>query len=190
MAPDTISSILQSRVPKTLAGDHYRPAAVLVPIQERVDGDHLVLTQRAEGLNSHSGQVAFPGGKVELLDPGPLEAALRESQEEVGIDPRHVRILGQLDQVTAASSFLVTPFVGVIPYPYPFSLNPAETAAVFTVPVTALLDPNCMSVESRPLNPRGPTYHFQYEGWDIWGATAKMIKQLLELAYGYKTENH
>jgi 8-oxo-dGTP pyrophosphatase MutT (NUDIX family) len=188
MAPDTIASILQSREPKTLAGDHYRPAAVLVPIQERVDGDHLVLTQRAEGLNSHSGQVAFPGGKVELIDPGPLEAALRESQEEVGIDPRHVRILGQLDQVTAASSFLVTPFVGVIPFPYTFSLNPAETAAVFSVPVTALLDPNCMTVESRPLNPRGSTYHFQYEGWDIWGATAKMIKQLLELAYGYKTE--
>ena len=190
MAPDTISTILQSREPKTLAGNHFRPAAVLVPIQERADGNHLILTQRAEGLNSHSGQVAFPGGKVEPKDPGPLEAALRESQEEVGIDPRHVRILGQLDQVTAASSFLVTPFVGVIPFPYEFSLNPAETAAVFSVPVSALLDPNCMSVEPRPLDPRGPTYHFQYEGWDIWGATAKMIKQLLELAYGYKAEDH
>jgi len=177
MAPDTISSILQSRVPKTLAGDHYRLAAVLVPIQERADGNHLILTQRAEGLNSHGGQVAFPGGKVEPKDPGPLEAALRESQEEVGIDPRHVRILGQLDQVTAASSFLVTPFVGVIPFPYEFSLNPAETAA------------DCMSVEPRPLDPRGPTYHFQYQGWDIWGATAKMIKQLLELAYGYKAKD-
>ncbi len=190
MAPDTISTILRSREPKTLAGAHFRLAAVLVPIQERPDGNHLILTQRAEGLNSHSGQVAFPGGKVEPRDPGPLEAALRESQEEVGIDPRHVRILGQLDQVTAASSFLVTPFVGVIPFPYEFALNPKETAAVFSVPVSALLDPNCMSVDPRPLDPRGPTYHFQYEGWDIWGATAKMIKQLLELTYGYKAEDH
>ncbi len=190
MAPDTISSILQSREPKTLAGDNYRPAAVLVPIQERADGIHLILTQRAEGLNSHSGQVAFPGGSLESGDSGPVEAALRESQEEVGIDPRHVRILGQLDQVTAASSFLVTPFVGVIPFPYEFALNPSETAAVFSVPVSALLKPNCMTVELRPLNPRVPTYHFQYQGWDIWGATAKMIKQLLELAFGFKSEYH
>lgn len=188
MAPDKISSILQSRKPKVLTGDNYRHAAVLIPLQERADGNHLILTQRAEGLNSHSGQVAFPGGSLEPGDPGPVDAALRESQEEVGINPRHVRILGQLDQVTAASSFLVTPFVGVIPFPYKFALNPSETAAVFSVPVTALLKPNCMTVEPRPLNPRGPTYHFQYQQWDIWGATAKMIKQLLELAYDFEAE--
>ncbi|NIO10008.1 MAG: CoA pyrophosphatase [Deltaproteobacteria bacterium] len=185
MAPDNISSILQSRIPKIFPPGNFRQAAVLVPLQERQDGNHLILTQRAEGLNSHSGQVAFPGGSLEPGDAGPLEAALRESHEEVGIDPRHVRVLGHLDQVTAASDFLVTPIVGVIPYPYKFQLNPRETAAIFSVPVSILLEPNCMTVDPRPMNPRGPAYHFQYQDWDIWGATAKMIKQLLELAYGF-----
>lgn len=173
-----------------MSGKHFRPAAVLVPIQERSDGDHLVLTQRAEMLNSHSGQVAFPGGKIDLQDSGPLEAALRESQEEIGIDPSHVRILGQLDQVTAAASYLVTPFVGLIPSLYEFRLNPKETTAVFTVPVTALLDHNNLTVDSRLSRMGSPIYHFQYQDWDIWGATARIVKQLLELVYGFQAQDH
>lgn len=137
-------------------------------------------------LNSHSGQVAFPGGGVDPRDPGPLETALRESHEEIGIDPCHVRILGQLDQVTAASNYLVTPFVGLIPFPYRFRLNLNETAAVFSVAIAALLDPKCMSVDTRRIATRGPIYHFQYQGWDIWGATARIIKQLLGLVYGFQ----
>ena len=182
--------VLQSRTPKTLSGRHFRPAAVLVPIQEGPDGDHLVLTQRAEMLNSHSGQVAFPGGSIDPGDRGPLEAALRESQEEVGIDPSHVRILGQLDQVTAASSYLVTPFVGLIPSPYEFSLNQNETTAVFSVPVSALLDPGSLWVDTTRFPGWGPIYHFQYQDWDIWGATARIVKQLLELVYGFQPQDH
>ena len=141
-------------------------------------------------LNSHSGQVAFPGGKIDLQDSGPLEAALRESQEEIGIDPSHVRILGQLDQVTAAASYLVTPFVGLIPSLYEFRLNPKETTAVFTVPVTALLDHNNLTVDSRLSRMGSPIYHFQYQDWDIWGATARIVKQLLELVYGFQAQDH
>lgn len=190
MIADKISAILQSRTPRLLGADHLRPAAVLVPVQERADGDHLVLTQRAEMLSSHRGQVAFPGGRVDDQDSGLLAAALRESHEEVGIRPRDVRVLGQLDQITAASNYLVTPFVGVIPFPYEFHLNPAETTAVFSVPVSALLDPGCLSVEPRYFPPgrHDPIYHFHYEGWDIWGATARIIKQLLELAYGFEIQ--
>lgn len=141
-------------------------------------------------LSSHRGQVAFPGGRVDDHDSGPLAAALRESQEEIGIEPRHVRVLGQLDQVTAASSYLVTPFVGAIPFPYEFHLNPAETTAVFTVPISALLDPGCFSMEPRvfALPRREPIYHFHYQGWDIWGATARIVNQLLELAYGFQVQ--
>ncbi|MCZ6451986.1 MAG: CoA pyrophosphatase [Deltaproteobacteria bacterium] len=182
--------VLQSRTPKTLSGKHFRPAAVLVPIQERSDGDYLVLTQRAEMLNSHSGQVAFPGGKIDLQDRGPLEAALRESQEEIGIDPSHVRILGQLDQVTAASNFLVTPFVGLIPSPYEFSLNQNETTAVFSVPVSVLMDPRSLWVDTTRYPGWDPIYHFQYQEWDIWGATARIVKQLLELVYGFQAQDH
>ena len=190
MIGDKNFEILQSRTPRTLSGKHFRPAAVLVPIQERSDGDYLVLTQRAEMLNSHSGQVAFPGGKIDLQDRGPLEAALRESREEIGIDPSHVRILGQLDQVTAASNFLVTPFVGLIPSPYEFSLNQNETTAVFSVPVSVLMDPRSLWVDTTRYPGWDPIYHFQYQEWDIWGATARIVKQLLELVYGFQAQDH
>lgn len=192
MVADKIFAILQSRAPQTLSGEQFKPAAVLVPIQEQADGDYLVLTQRAEMLNSHRGQVAFPGGRVDPEDQGALEAALRESYEEIGIEPAHVRILGQLDQVTAAANYRVTPFVGLIPSPYEFRLNLAETAAVFSVPISALLDPGCFRVEPRffPPHRRDPIYHFHYQGWDIWGATARIIKQLLELAYGFEIQEH
>ena len=182
--------ILRRRTPRSLAGDHFRPAAVLVPVQQRKDGDYLVLTQRAEGLHHHSGQVAFPGGRIDPKDSGPLETALRESQEEIGLNPKDVRILGQLDQVPAAYNFLVTPFVGLIPFPYEYRLNKSETAAVFSVPVSALMDSKAVSVDTRLLATRGPLYRFEYQDWDIWGATARIVKQLLELVYGFQAQAH
>lgn len=191
MGAERIYKVLQSRTPRTVSDARYTQAAVLVPIQERDDGDHLILTQRAEQLNHHSGQVAFPGGRVDPMDRGDLQAALRETHEEIGIDPRHVRVLGQLDQVTAAYSFLVTPFVGLIPSPYPFRLNHAETAAVFSVPVSSLLQPGCFFMEGYfDAGRRHPIYHFYYQGWDIWGATARIVKQFLELVYDFKPEEN
>ncbi len=192
MATDKIKKILQARIPQALETPDFKPAAVLVPIQEREDGDYLVLTKRADLLSSHKGHVAFPGGRIDPQDSGPLAAALRESHEEIGIDPSHVRVLGQLDQVTAGSNYLVSAFVGQIPFPYDFRLNPAETEAVFSVPITALLNPRCLRVEPRldPARRRGePIYHFYYNGWDIWGATARIVKQLLELAYGFEAKD-
>ena len=190
MIAERIFEILQSRTPATLSAGSFKPAAVLVPIQERADGDYLVLTQRAEMLNSHRGQVAFPGGRVDPDDRGAVETALRESQEEIGIDPRDVRVLGELDQVRAAANYLVTPVVGLIPFPYEFRLNASETAAVFSVPISALLDQNILTVDQRFGSEWGPIYHFHYQSWDIWGATARIIKQLLELTYGFETKKH
>jgi len=178
--------VLSRRTARTIPGGDFRPASVLAPIQQRPDGDHIILTQRSENLRSHSGQVAFPGGRVDPHDHSPAAAALREAHEEVGIDPDHVHLLGQLDQVVAGYNFLVTPFVGMIPYPYEFRLNPVETAAVFSVPVQALVSQGALSIDSRLSRRRGPIYHFQYEEWDIWGATARMVKQLLELVYGFE----
>jgi 8-oxo-dGTP pyrophosphatase MutT (NUDIX family) len=186
MVADRIATVLQSHSPKNLSGDHYKLAAVLMPIQEREDGDHLVLTKRAEHLNHHRGQVAFPGGRVDPGDCGELAAALRESHEEIGIDPAHVRVLGRLDQVTAAYDFVVTPFVGVIPPFYEFCLNPAETDAVFSVPIASLLEPKCVVIADHLSSHGEPVYHFYCNGWDIWGATARIIVQFLDLVYGYQ----
>jgi 8-oxo-dGTP pyrophosphatase MutT (NUDIX family) len=167
----------------------FKPAAVLMPVQECDDDDYLVLTKRAEYLNHHRGQVAFPGGRVDAGDAGLLEAALRESHEEIGVHPGDVRILGQLDQVRGAYGFLITPFVGLIPSSYEFRLNPRETAAVFTVPMSALLEPSSVSVDEHLSWHGEPVYHFFFDGWDIWGATARMIVQFLELVYDYRI-NH
>lgn len=189
MVAARIASALQGRSPKNLTGFAYTPAAVLMPIQERDDDDYLVLTKRAEGLSHHRGQVAFPGGRVDVGDAGELEAALREAQEEIGIHPAHVRVLGRLDQVTAAYNFVVTPFVGVIPSCYDFRLNEAETEAVFAVPIRSLLDPACVYVADH-LSSRGePVYHFYYCDWDIWGATARIIVQFLDVVYGYRIDS-
>lgn len=187
---DKIFSALLARAPQTLDAPGSKQAAVLVPIQDRSDGAHLVLTQRAEMLNSHAGQIAFPGGRIEPLDASPLAAALRESHEEIGLDPAAVRVLGQLDQVTASSDYLITPFIGVVPDPYDFRLNPAEAAAVFSVPVAGLLEEGCLKIEPRPHRSgrRDPVYHFYYQDRDIWGATARIILQVLELAYGFRPD--
>jgi 8-oxo-dGTP pyrophosphatase MutT (NUDIX family) len=186
MAAEKISRALKRRTPQRIAGNDFKPAAVLIPIQEREDGDYLVLTKRAEHLNHHSGQIAFPGGRVDAADAGELEAALRESHEEIGIHPRDVRILGRLDQINAAYGFLVTPFVGVIPPSYEFQINPAETAAVASVPIAALMQPPNCTVDDF-LSPRGyPSYHFYVNGWDVWGVTARIIVQFLELVYDFQ----
>ena len=186
MVADKIASVLQARVPHIIRGSQFKPAAVLVAIQQREDDDYLVLTKRSEELSHHRGQVAFPGGRLDQGDVGELQAALRETHEEIGIDPSHVRILGRLDQVTAAYNFVVTPFVGIIPSAYEFRLNPFETEAVFFVPINALLEPKSLTVADRLSSHGEPIYHFYIDGWDIWGATARIIVQFLELVYGYQ----
>jgi 8-oxo-dGTP pyrophosphatase MutT (NUDIX family) len=186
MVANKISTALRCRAPRNISGGHYKPAAVLMPIQERDDGDYLVLTKRAEHLNRHRGQIAFPGGRVDAGDAGELEAALRESQEEIGLDPSHVKVLGRIDQVMAAYGYVVTPFVGLIPTRYEFRPNPAETAAVFAVPIDALLEPSNLSLADHGWSNGATVYHFRYGQWDIWGATANMIVQFLDLVYGYR----
>jgi 8-oxo-dGTP pyrophosphatase MutT (NUDIX family) len=187
---DKIALALAARVPRVVDAGKFKKAAVLVPLQETPDGEHVVLTQRTETVNSHRGQVAFPGGKIEPDDANAEAAALRESHEEIGLVAADVRILGQLDQIVSSSGYVVTPFVGLVPSPYDFRLNPAETAALFSVPLSALAADGCLHIEPRlyPPERRDPIYHFYYEDWDIWGATARIILQLLELAYGYRVE--
>jgi 8-oxo-dGTP pyrophosphatase MutT (NUDIX family) len=180
-----IAELLQSRNPRKLPPEGFRPAAVLVPIQEMPEGEHLVFIQRAPTLSTHGGEIAFPGGIVELEDSGPWDTALRESSEEIGLDPKSVTILGELDQVTTASVHLVTPVVGLIPYPCTFRISPWETARVFAAPIERLMAPDCLRAEESPV-PGRFAYHFYFQNWDIWGATARITKQLLELAYGFR----
>ncbi len=186
MVATRIAKILASRAPQTLAGNGHKPAAVLIPLQERVDGDYLVLTKRADHLPTHKGQIAFPGGRVDPRDADPVQTALRECQEEIGIDPACVRVLGRLDEFTAGYGLVVTPVVGTIPAGCEFRLDPAETTAVASVPVRSFMEQTNF-VQDAHLSPSGhPSYHFYVNGWDVWGVTARIIVQFLELAYDFK----
>lgn len=188
MVADRIISALKLRSPQTLPGNSHKPAAVLIPIQERSDGDYLVLTKRADHLSTHKGQIAFPGGRVDPSDADVTETALRECYEEIGIGPECVRILGRLDEFTAGYGLVVTPVVGVIPAHCEFLINPAETTEVASVPIAALMrPPNCTL--SDHLSPGGhPNYHFYVNGWDVWGVTARIIAQFLELVYDFQVK--
>ena len=189
MVADRIVCALRRRSPQRLDGNGHKPAAVLVPIQERSEGDYLVLTKRADHLSTHKGQIAFPGGRVDPSDADVAGTALRECYEEIGIGPECVRILGRLDEFTAGYGLVVTPVVGVIPAHCEFRIDPSETTAVASVPIAALMwVPNCAFGEH--LSPGGhPNYHFYVNGWDVWGVTARIIAQFLELVYDFRVEN-
>ncbi|MBM4299054.1 MAG: CoA pyrophosphatase [Deltaproteobacteria bacterium] len=187
MIADKLLAVLNSRTPELIAGNGHKPAGVLIPIQERRDDDYLVLTQRGEGLPTHKGQIAFPGGRVDAGDRDIFHTALRESEEEIGIDPKKVEILGRLDEFTAGYGLVVTPVVGVIPPHCEFRMDPRETTAVASVAIRALMARDNFVVDGQ-LSPGGhPSYHFYVNGWDVWGVTARIIVQFLELACDFKT---
>ena len=186
MVADKISAVLNSRTPEIIAGNGHKPAAVLIPIQERQDDDYLVLTRRGDHLPTHKGQIAFPGGRVDVGDKDIFHTALRESEEEVGINPAQVKILGRLDEFTAGYGLVVTPVVGVIPAHYEFHMDPRETTAVASVPIGSLMERGNFILDDR-LSPGGhPSYHFYVNGWDVWGVTARILVQFLQLAYDFK----
>jgi 8-oxo-dGTP pyrophosphatase MutT (NUDIX family) len=185
---DRLQSILTQRVPVILPPDPTRrQAAVLLPLFKNATDYHLVFTKRTDTLTHHKGQVSFPGGSFEPTDGDLLSTALRESYEEVGIRPQDVSVLGRLDDLsTFSTSFTISPFVGLIPYPYPFRPNPIEVAIVFDAPVSVLADP---TVRRRYIRARddGATiedYEFYVNGHVIWGATARIIHRFLEVVTG------
>ena len=126
-----------------------REAAVLCPIAERDGGLSVILTRRTEHLKAHPGQISFPGGKIDPGDATPLDAALRESHEEIGLDPGDVRIAGALDRYVTGTGFVVTPFVGFVPPGFDPVPEPGEVAEVFTIPAAHVLEPANYTVEAR-----------------------------------------
>lgn len=156
-----------------------RPASVLIPLVERGTRLNLVLTRRAARLAHHPGQIAFPGGKQDPADASPLAAALREAQEEIGLDPASVQILGALDPHETVTFFTIAPFVGLIPSDYRPAVDPAEVAEVFEVPLGFVLDPANLQVHRRRWQEHWRAYYaIPYGPHYIWGATARMLKAL------------
>jgi 8-oxo-dGTP pyrophosphatase MutT (NUDIX family) len=164
-----------------------RPAAVLVAVfDELVDQTaeaHLILTKRPQTMPSHRGEIAFPGGKQDPGDPSLVAAALREAEEEIGLDPASVEVVGGLDRIsTVASQFTITPIVGVLPAPPALVPDPFEVDTVFAVPISELLDPEVYREESWELwGAWRPMAFFEIPGETVWGATARILYRLLTL---------
>ncbi len=151
-------------------------AAVLVPLVERPAGLQVLLTQRASNLKNHPGQISFPGGRIESADAGPWEAALRETQEEIGLEPQFVTRAGYLQDHLVISGFRVTPAVGFVHAGFRLRLDETEVENVFEVPLEFVLDqrnhlPRDRSIAGHTI----VTHEIPYEGRQIWGATASML---------------
>ncbi len=155
-------------------------AAVLVPIVFR-DGDpRLIFTLRAMSVAHHKGQISFPGGAAEPGDDGPVQTALRETEEEIGLSPRFVRPLGCLASSPTLSAFVVTPVVGLVDSDATFSINPEEVSEVFELPLAALRNPDCH--RTSPFTYGSivrSVHHFEVAGHDVWGVTGEIVFRLI-----------
>jgi 8-oxo-dGTP pyrophosphatase MutT (NUDIX family) len=160
------------------------PAAVLVPVIHREPEVTLLLTERTAGLRSHAGQVAFPGGRIDAADAGPEAAALREAEEEIGLDPQYVEMLCLAPDYLTGSGYHVTPVVAIIRPDFTLRLNPAEVADAFEVPLSFLMDPANHRKGNRSWQGRNRIFfEMPFEDRPIWGITAGILRILYERLY-------
>jgi 8-oxo-dGTP pyrophosphatase MutT (NUDIX family) len=157
-------------------------AAVLVPIVRRNTGLTVLLTRRTEHLRDHAGQIAFPGGRCEESDQSPIETAMREAAEEVGLVCAQIEVLGQLPEYRTGTGFMITPVVGLVSPPLNLRLDDFEVAEAFETPLDFLLDP---ANHHRHQMKIGDDWHeywaLPWQGYYIWGATAGMLVSLYRL---------
>jgi 8-oxo-dGTP pyrophosphatase MutT (NUDIX family) len=159
-----------------------RPASVLVPIIGRPGQPTILLTQRSANLPHHAGQVSFPGGRAEETDADAIDTALRETEEEIGLDRRHVEVIGRLDTYVTRTGFVVTPIVGLVRPPFEVTADPVEVASIFEVPLSFILNRANHQRHSREWqNMIRHFYVLPHPDQYIWGATAGMLVNLAEL---------
>jgi 8-oxo-dGTP pyrophosphatase MutT (NUDIX family) len=156
-----------------------RAASVLLPLT-RVGADwHLLFTRRTDRVEHHKGQVSFPGGAADPGDTSPEDTALREADEEIGLRRADVRLLGRLGEMLTVTNFLITPIVGVFPWPYAFTVHTIEVERVFTLPLEWLSDRQNWQEFIRQETGRSVITYFPYDGELLWGATARMTVEFI-----------
>lgn len=179
---ESIKARISAHRPTTLHDDSHRRACVLVPLVVHNGSLHLLLTKRTDSVEHHKGQISFPGGMVDDTDKSPDHTALRELEEELGISPSFVELLGTLSDIQIPTGFIVTPIVGYIRTLDAMTINSAEVAEALLVPFEKFFDPSLCREEVRLLKGANRRIHV-YEVWKepVWGATAHIIKQLTEI---------
>lgn len=179
---DRIKRIIAENPHRGIDDPSLTPAGVMVLVFPK-GGEHCILLQkRSNRVDSHKGEISFPGGKRDPEDDTLLDTALRETHEEMGIDPEDIEVLGALDQTATTTGFCTSPFAGTIPYPYNFNVQEEEVAQVLEVPVSSLMDIANRRDEIRVLN--GDLEYapvFAYDGHVIFGATARILNRFLQL---------
>jgi len=179
---DQIRKILNTRERRVIEQPPLAHAAVLVPLFNKGENCHMVFTKRSDNVRYHKGEISFPGGVFDEKDGELQRTALREAFEEIGLKENDVQIIGMLDDIITTTQFIVTPFVGLFPYPYPFKLSPIEIAELIEVPLSSLLGDDCFSEREIIRGTRKDVvYAYQYKNHVIWGATARILKQFLDL---------
>jgi len=168
-----IAKILRHHKKRKITDENLRASAVLIPLFYDQGQYHVLLTERSEEVNFHKGQVCFPGGTREPSDSSLLQTALREVEEEIALRAEDVEILGEFDDsVTLTSNYVISPFVAFIPHPYPFKADGREIREIFSVPLSFFMD---------EANFKQDSCEYEYDGHIIWGATAGILKQFIDL---------
>ncbi len=172
---------------KELLTEPPKPAAVLILFLWKEGEWHLLFTRRTTDLHEHSGQVAFPGGRMDALDDCVTETALREAHEEIGLDPRDVHVLGRLNDYLTITNYLVTPVVGTMPWPYSLHASQHEVSRIFTIPLAWLANPQNHAIKLRKIpgweQPVPVVYFQSYDNEVLWGASARFTLGLLDILH-------
>lgn len=168
-----IEKILRHRKKEEITGENLKASAVLIPIFYNEGQYHILFTERSDAVVFHKGQVCFPGGTQEPSDSSLLQTALRECEEEIGLEAKDIEILGELDDIlTYVTNYVISPFVAFIPHPHSLKTNGREVKGAFSVPLSFLID---------EANFKQDSYAYEYEGHIIWGATARILRQFIDL---------
>ena len=181
---DSIRSALsKTSSPNSVNSDGLIEAAVAILVYPKPDSLTIILNKRTDRVEHHKGEISFPGGGRDPEDDSILDTALRETREEMGIAPEDIEIIAQLDQVSTRSGFSITPFVGIIPPDYDFEVSNIEIAEVLEVPIESLFDTENQVEDDRVWGDEIPSkqYSYLYGSHIIWGATARIITQLLDI---------
>ena len=177
-----LEDALERATSKTIDNPALVPAGVLVLLYLKNGEPHLLLNKRSESVESHKGEISFPGGRKDLSDDSLVDTALRETYEEIGVNPEDVRVLGEMDEIDTMTGYRVSPFLGTISERYRFIVNRLEVAELIEVPLFGLMKEALVRDEMRQIEGNWVRRNnYSYNGHLIWGATARIVNRLVVL---------